>query len=68
MRANLKYALSLVGLALALFVFWYFWGWSRSPHGQPTLTSLTSSNLDQFKREFNNSADRNRLVLLLSPT
>jgi hypothetical protein len=68
MRANLKYALSLVAVALAFFVFWYFWGWSRSPQGQPPLTSLTSSNLDQFKREFNNTADRNRLVLLLSPT
>ena len=68
MRANLKYALSLLALALAFFVFWYLWGWSRSPQGQPPLTSLTSGNLDQFKREFNNAADRNRLVLLLSPT
>jgi hypothetical protein len=68
MRANLKYALSLAAVALASFVFWYFWGWSRSPEGQPPLTSLTPSNLDQFKREFNNSTDRNRLVLLLSPT
>jgi hypothetical protein len=68
MRANLKYALSLVAAALALFVFWYLWGWSRSPQGQPPLTSLTSSNLDQFKLEFNNAADRNRLLLLLSPT
>jgi hypothetical protein len=68
MRANLKYALSLVALALALFVFWYFWGWSRTPHGQPPLASLTSSNLDQFKQEFNSAADRTRLVLLLSPT
>ena len=68
MRANLKYALSPVALALAFFVFWYLWGWSRSPQGQPALTSLTSSNFDQFKREFNNTADRNRLVLLLSPT
>jgi len=68
MRANLKYALSIVAIALALFVFWYLWGWGRSPRGQPALTSLTSSNLDQFKREFNTAADRNRLVLLLSPT
>ncbi len=68
MRDNLKYALSLLALFLAFFVSWYFWGWSRTPQGQPPLTSLTSSNLDQFKREFNNAADRNRLVLLLSPT
>ena len=68
MRASLKYALSLMAVALAFFVFWYFWSWSRSPQGQPPLTPLTSGNLDQFKREFNNAADRNRLVLLLSPT
>jgi hypothetical protein len=68
MRSNLKYALSVVVAALALLVFWYLWGWSRSPQGQPPLTSLTSSNLDHFKREFNNAADRNRLLLLLSPT
>ncbi len=68
MRANLKYALSLVAIALVFFVFWYLWGWSRTPSGQPPLTSLASSNLDQFKREFNSAADRNRLVLLLSPT
>jgi len=68
MRANLKYTLSLVALALALFVSWYLWGWSRSPQGQPPLTPLTFGNLDQFKREFNTAAGRNRLVLLLSPT
>jgi hypothetical protein len=66
MRA--KYALSLVAAALALFVSWYLWGWSRSPKGQPPLTLLTSTNLDEFKREFNTAADRSRLVLLLSPT
>ena len=68
MRASLKRALSLMAVALAFFVSWYFWGWSRSPQGQPPLTSLTSSNLDQFKEVFNEAADRNRLVLLLSPT
>jgi len=67
MRANWKYGL-LVVIALAFLIFWYFWGWSRSPHGQPPLTSLVASNLDQFKQEFNETADRNRLVLLLSPT
>lgn len=66
MRVSLKYVL-LLGV-VAFVIFWYFWGWSRTPKGQPTLTSLAPSNLDQFKHEFNNSADRTRLVLLLSPT
>jgi hypothetical protein len=67
MRANLKYGLFLA-VALAFLIFWYFWGWSRTPHDQPPLTSLAPNNLEQFKREFNEAADRNRLVLLLSPT
>jgi hypothetical protein len=57
--------LSLV-IALALLVYWYYWG--SSPRGQPPLTSLTPMNLDQFKQDFNGAADRARLVLLLSPT
>jgi hypothetical protein len=65
MRVNLRYVLLCV---VAFVVAWYFWAWSRTPNGQPPLTSLTPNNLDQFKREFNNAADRTRLVLLLSPT
>ncbi len=68
MRPNSKYVLLFVAVALALTIFWYYWGSTRTPRGQPPLTLLTPSNLDQFKREFNESADRNRLVLLLSPT
>jgi hypothetical protein len=49
-------------------MYWYYWGSSRTPPGQPPLTSLTASNLDQFQRQFNDAADRVRLVLLLSPT
>ncbi|MGB6775244.1 MAG: hypothetical protein WBE45_12755 [Terriglobales bacterium] len=68
MRANLKYTLSFVAIAVVASVCWYLWGWNRAPQGQTPLVSLTSSNLDQFKLEFNEGADRNRLVLLLSPT
>jgi len=68
MRTLIKYVLPFVGVALALSVFWYYWGSTRTPRGQPPLTSLTPSNLDQFKRQFNDAADRTRLVLLLSPT
>ena len=57
--------LSLV-IALALAVYWYYWG--SSPPGQPPPTSLTPMNFDQFKQAFNGAADRARLVLLLSPT
>ncbi|MFY9561783.1 MAG: hypothetical protein WAQ52_16230 [Terriglobales bacterium] len=67
MRVNRKYALLLLVAPVSL-VGWYFWGFSRTPHGQPPLTSLTPSNLDQFNQHFNDAADRTRLVLLLSPT
>ena len=65
---NVRYALSLGAAVLALGAFWYYWGSTRTPQGQPPPTSLTSNNPDQFKREFDDAADRTRLVLLLSPT
>lgn len=66
--ANARYVFLLVAAILAITIFWYYWGSSRPPHGQPPLTSLTPSNLDQFKKSFNEATDRTRLVLLLSPT
>jgi hypothetical protein len=65
MRVNLKYVLLCV---IAFAVVWYFWGWNHTPPGQPPLTSLTPDTLAQFKHDFDNAADRTRLVLLLSPT
>jgi hypothetical protein len=61
-----KYVTVLGVAAVACLVFWYFSG--APPKDQPPLTSLTPSNFDQFKREFNEAADRTRLVLLFSPT
>jgi len=66
MRVKMRYVPLFVAATLACLVFWYFLG--SPPNGQPPLASLTPNNLDQFKREFNGAADRNRLVLLLSPT
>jgi hypothetical protein len=63
---RVKYVTTLGVAAVACLVFWYFSG--ARPKYQPPLTSLTPSNLDQFKREFDNAADRTRLVLLFSPT
>jgi hypothetical protein len=62
----MKYMTLLGVAAVACLVFWYFSG--TRPKDQPPLTSLTQDNLEQFKREFNNAADRTRLVLLFSPT
>jgi hypothetical protein len=63
-----KHIVLLLVIILASLAYWYYWGSSRTPAGQPPLTFLTSSNLDQFKKAFNDTADRARLVLLVSPT
>jgi len=65
---KVRHVLLLVVAVLAIAVYWYYWGSSRTPRGQPPLTSLTPSNLYQFKHVFNETGDRARLVLLVSPT
>jgi hypothetical protein len=65
---KVKYAAWFALVVVALSVGWYLWGSRRAPRGQPPLTSLPPNNLDQFKSTFNGTADRARLVLLLSPT
>jgi hypothetical protein len=65
---KIKYVVRSAFILVVLSVGWYLWGSRAAPQGQPPLTSLTHSNLDQFKHDFNGAADRNRLVLLLSPT
>jgi hypothetical protein len=51
-----------------LLIVWYLWLSKGTPPGQPTLTSLTQNNLDQFKHDFDGAGGEARLVLLLSPT
>jgi hypothetical protein len=65
---RVKYVFRLVGIIAALLIVWYVWLSKGTPAGQPALTSLTQSNVDQFKHDFNGAGDQARLVLLLSPT
>jgi hypothetical protein len=65
---RVKYALWLVGIVAALLIIWFLWLSKETPLGQPPLTSLTPDNFQNFRQEFNGTADRARLVLLLSPT
>lgn len=55
-----------LGLAVALGLAWYFLWSAVTPNGQPPLTRLTSEQ--QFITQFNQTADKTRMVLLLSPT
>ena len=64
-----KFALSLAAVALIfLLAAWYLWGSRRAPQGQPPLLSLTQSNVDQFRNDFDAAGDNTRLLVLLSPT
>jgi len=59
----------LIGLvALVLLAFYYFYGGSTAPSGQPPLVRLNSSNVASLRDEFNGSANSVRLLVLLSPT
>jgi hypothetical protein len=58
-----KYVAWAVTAGLVAFIGWYFWGWGGLP-----LTTLTPANFDQFSHSFDGSADRARIVVLLSPT
>jgi len=66
--AKRKHLLWFVALAFALLLGWLFLWSARTPDGQPPLTYLTSNNIDQFKHQFDDAAEKARLVLLLSPT
>jgi hypothetical protein len=65
---RVKYSFWLVGIVAALLIVWYLWLSKATPPGQPPLASLTPDNFGDFRQEFNSTADRARLVLLLSPT
>ena len=65
---RVKYSFWLVGIVAAILIVWYLWLSKGTPPGQPPLASLTPDNFGNFIQEFNSTADRARLVLLLSPT
>jgi hypothetical protein len=73
-------ALVLLGLAAVIVVLLMFFpqvlaglladisSEQKVPAGQPSLSSLTSENLDQLRTAFNQASGDVRVVLLLSPT
>jgi hypothetical protein len=54
--------------AIALLVFFYFYGGSTVPNGQQPLVRLNNSNIASLKDAFNASANSVRVVVLVSPT
>ena len=66
--AKIGYVLWLLGIIATLLIVWYLWLSQGTPPGQPPLMSLSESNADKFRSDFNTASDEVRLVLLLSPT
>ena len=54
--------------ALGLSAGWFYLSGHATPSEQAPLASITQRSFSSFKEEFNDSADRVRLVVLLSPT
>jgi hypothetical protein len=47
---------------------WLRYGTRQVPSGQPALTTIDPPALAAFREEFNSTADRTRVIVLLSPT
>jgi hypothetical protein len=60
-----KYVVAVV-LLLALAAAMYLW--PRTPNGQPPLTIITQSNMQQFRAAFEDTGSDMKLLLLVSPT
>jgi hypothetical protein len=57
-----------LGIAIVLFLcFYFFWG-SSVPNGQQPLVRLDNSNFASLKEAFNASANDVRVMVMLSPT
>jgi hypothetical protein len=63
-----KWTIFGVGLAVFLAAFWGVAARHQTPAGQPRLADVTELSLTQLKQEFNASVDKERVLLLLSPT
>jgi len=63
-----KRALWLLALLLLLGAGYYFLAPARTPAGQPGLVNLDRAGFEAFEQSFDDSADRVRVVALLSPT
>ena len=59
---------ALVGGTLAGVYAWQRFSSRVTPRGQPPLVALNSANFGELRTAFNASADRTRILALLSPT
>lgn len=67
----MKRSKKIVGLSLLVVIaaiFYYLYGGSAVPAGQPSLSRLDASNFSELRSAFNAAKDSVRVVTLLSPT
>jgi hypothetical protein len=67
MRPNKRILIVILCILLVLSGV-YFWGPSRTPAGQPPLSTLSEATFTNFQMAFDSAADESRILLLLSPT
>jgi hypothetical protein len=66
-RSNRVLIAAMIAILLLLAGV-YLWGPSKTPAGQPPLSTLSESSFGNFQSAFDSSADGPRILLLLSPT
>ncbi len=67
----MKKLLALWGLTMSAILgasLWYLFGPGTVPEGQPPLLSIDSASVARLQADFNQAADRIRVVAILSPT
>jgi hypothetical protein len=67
-KMKLARVIGLSALLLAVLGGVYFTTAGHAPPGQPPLVVVDSQTLSTLQAEFNRTADRIRVILLLSPT
>lgn len=59
----------LMAIVLAVLGLWYVYSYGTvTPKGQPALTVLSADNFTTLQKQFNDSRDSVRVIVLLSPT
>ena len=67
-RKHVIYGVAAVVGAIVLFVVYYLYLGSAAPVGQQPLVRLDNANIDSLRKQFNESVDSVRVILMLSPT
>ena len=62
------WSIVLAAVIVAILAAVYITRTGHAPAGQPSLVEMNGSTLSALKAEFNQTSDKLRVILLLSPT